>query len=165
MTKPQKHSHCSFCGAPFPTGLAWPRRCAACTMVSYLSPSPVAILLLPVDAGLLVIRRGIPPHRGELALPGGFIDHEEEWRAAAARELFEETGIQVDPEGIRERRVLSAPGGTLLIFGEAQPVRAEDLPAFVPNHEVLERTVIHQPVPLAFELHALVVADFFARRA
>lgn len=133
-------------------------------MVSYLSPSPVAVLLLPVDAGVLVIRRGIAPHIGELALPGGFIDHEEEWRAAAARELFEETGIRVSAEGIVERRVISAPGGTLLIFGEAEPVRGADLPAFVPNHEVLERLVIHQPVPLAFELHGQVVAEFFSRR-
>ena len=163
-SKRQKHSHCSYCGAPFPADAAWPRTCGACEMVSYLSPTPVAVLLLPVDTGVLVIRRGIAPHIGELALPGGFIDHEEEWRTAAARELFEETGIRVDASGIRERRVISAPGGILLIFGEAARVRSEDLPEFAPNHEVLERLVIHEPVPLAFELHAQLVAEFFDRR-
>lgn len=134
-------------------------------MVSYLSPSPVAVLLQPVDAGVLVIRRGIQPHRGGLALPGGFIDHAEDWQTAAARELFEETGIRIDGDTVRERRVLSAPGGTLLIFGEAPPLRAADLPAFVPNHETLECLVITEPVPLAFDLHARVVREWFAERA
>ena len=48
-SKRQKHSHCSYCGAPFPADAAWPRTCGACEMVSYLSPTPVAVLLLPVS--------------------------------------------------------------------------------------------------------------------
>lgn len=47
---------------------------------------------------LLVIQRGWPPHKGKLALPGGHVDKGETSRAAAARELKEETGVEVDPD-------------------------------------------------------------------
>lgn len=42
---------------------------------------------------LLLIRRAQPPHAGCWALPGGFLDIEEDLEACAKRELREETGI------------------------------------------------------------------------
>ncbi|MGY1439505.1 NUDIX domain-containing protein [Streptomyces reniochalinae] len=47
---------------------------------------------------LLTVRRGWPPHQGRLALPGGHVDPGETGREAAARELFEETGVKVRQE-------------------------------------------------------------------
>ena len=104
----QKNSHCSYCGARFAEDGPWPRRCAACANVSYLNPLPVAVLLQPVDDGLLVIRRAIAPV-GRLALPGGFIDVGESWQAAAARyrpvqeRLFAYT-MDVDPNRSASQR-------------------------------------------------------------
>lgn len=42
---------------------------------------------------LLLIRRRNPPFQGQWALPGGFIDMDEDLAACALRELKEETGI------------------------------------------------------------------------
>ena len=61
----------------------------------------MALALVPVDNGLLVVRRNkkADPGFGQLALPGGYVDFREAWQDAAARELREETGIRLAPEG------------------------------------------------------------------
>lgn len=159
-----KNSFCSFCGHPFSEGLAWPRRCGSCGNTSYINPLPVAVLLQPVGAGVLVIRRGIEPKKGQLALPGGFIDVGESWQSACARELHEETGVRIDPDAVTEFRVMSAPDGTVLIFGRSQIVLSADaLPTFAPTNETTERAVIDAPQPLAFELHTAAVEAYFSR--
>jgi ADP-ribose pyrophosphatase YjhB (NUDIX family) len=166
MTEPRSylpHTYCSFCASPFAPGQGWPRRCARCGHTTYRNPLPVAVVLVPVDAGLLVVRRSIPPRSGQLALPGGFINHGEGWQAAGAREVAEEAGLAVNPEQIREFAVRSAPDGTLLVFGLAAPMRAIDLPAFTPTDEASERLVIAGPTELAFPLHTEVASLYFTQ--
>lgn len=158
-----KNAHCSFCGAQFAENLAWPRVCTACGNTSYLNPLPVAVALLPVDGGLLTVRRAIPPRLGELALPGGFIGMGESWYAAAARELWEETGISVDPGRVRYYESLSSPAGHLLLFGLCPPVRGADLPPFTANEEVSALVLLHEPAELAFPTHTQVARMFFER--
>ena len=158
-----KNSHCSYCGAPFAAGAGWPRTCGACGAISYVNPLPVAVLLVPVDGGLLTIRRAIEPHLGKLALPGGYIGVGESWQQAGAREVLEETGVTVDAAGVVDVRVLSAPDGTVLIFGEARPLAS--VPSLSPNPEVSELVVLRAPEPLAFPLHTQIVNEWFARRA
>lgn len=46
---------------------------------------------------LLWTRRGIDPGKGKWAFPAGFVECDESLQQAAARELMEETRIEVDP--------------------------------------------------------------------
>ncbi|MFB7516513.1 NUDIX domain-containing protein [Streptomyces sp. NPDC056144] len=160
-------SHCSACGAPHAPEAGWPRTCPACGHTAYRNPLPVAIALLPVTdtegaTGLLVITRGIAPRRGENALPGGFIDDAEDWRAAVVRELREETGIEADADTIRLADAMSSPAGHLLVFGLLPPRPAADLPPSLPTDETEGHHVIHAPQDLAFPLHTAAVRKWFA---
>ncbi|MFI2188673.1 NUDIX domain-containing protein [Streptomyces sioyaensis] len=46
-----------------------------------------------------MIRRALPPGRGRLALPWGYLKVGESWREAAVRELREETGLMASAHG------------------------------------------------------------------
>jgi len=67
-------------------------------MYSYLYPRPavtVDAILVSNQNSVLLIERGREPYQGTWALPGGFIEMEEELDAACCRELEEETGIRI----------------------------------------------------------------------
>ena len=57
----------------------------------------------------LVVRRGNPPFEGEWALPGGYLEVDEDLAQGAARELHEETGVAVPPERLRQLGAYGAP--------------------------------------------------------
>ena len=71
-------------------------------MYSYEYPHPAVTVDVSVftwqgnQLKLLLIQRANDPHKGKWALPGGFIDIDEDLEAAARRELKEETGLDVD---------------------------------------------------------------------
>jgi 8-oxo-dGTP diphosphatase len=57
---------------------------------------------------LLLIKRGSEPFRGQWAIPGGFIEMNEDLTDAAARELAEETGL-TDVK-LRQLQTFGRPG-------------------------------------------------------
>lgn len=160
---PDRYAHCTFCGARFTAGQPWPRHCGACGETSYLNPKPVAVALQPVGTGLLVIRRGIPPARGHLALPGGYVEVHESWQEALVRELFEETGVVAAAATVTHFDTVSAPDGTLLVFGL---LPALESPSSIPDpgasDETLGWEIADGPVPLGFSLHTAAAAAYFA---
>jgi ADP-ribose pyrophosphatase YjhB (NUDIX family) len=109
-----------------------------------------------------VVRRNIEPHKGKLALPGGYIDLGESWQEAAAREVFEETGVVIDPAGVQLVTVFSASDGTIIVVGQAAPLASTDLSEFALNEEATERSFIPGPTELAWPLHTQAVLAYFA---
>jgi ADP-ribose pyrophosphatase YjhB (NUDIX family) len=165
-----QHSHCSYCGAAYEPAAPWPRTCANCGETTWRNPLPVAVALLPVDGagpaadrrGLVVVRRDIEPARGELALPGGFIEVGETWEQATVRELREETGLLADADQVRLFAVHSVPMGTINIFGRLPVRRLDELPASAPTEEATEWLVLTEPRTLAFSTHTAAMAEYFA---
>lgn len=166
-----KNSHCSHCGAAFTQNQLWPRACSVCGEVTFLNPVPVTIVLLPVlleeaevggAVGIVAVRRAIAPRKGELALPGGYVDYGETWQMAGAREMREEACIEIEPDQLHPIEVFSSPDGTLIVAGIVPPIWRGDLPGFRHNTESNERVILTQPEPMAFELHTELVTQYLA---
>jgi 8-oxo-dGTP diphosphatase len=113
---------------------------------------------------VLLVRRRNAPHRGRMALPGGFVKEKENLEQAALRELREETGLHhVSPEQLysfgdprRDPRgrvvsiaylALVAPGRPLHAGNDAseaawQPLNK--LPALAFDHRQMVRFALHR---------------------
>ncbi|MDH3739169.1 MAG: NUDIX hydrolase [Alphaproteobacteria bacterium] len=59
----------------------------------------VGVVVLKDDA-VLMIQRGKPPRNGQWSIPGGKQKLGETWRATAAREVREETGVEINVIGL-----------------------------------------------------------------
>ena len=136
-------------------------------LTEFENPKPVVVALLPTrtydgQLGLLTVRRNIPPGKGALALPGGYLEIED-WREGLSREIWEELGVRMQPEEFRVTDVVSGrQNQVVLIFARAEcELIASKLDPFCPNHEVSERVIITRPCELAFPAHTESCRAFF----
>jgi 8-oxo-dGTP diphosphatase len=92
----EAHRYCPLCGAELvPDGRA--QRCTGCGRPYFRDPKVAVGVVVRDDRGrLLMVQRSRNPQRGLWSLPGGFVDADEDPRAAAARECLEETGLVVE---------------------------------------------------------------------
>ena len=89
--------YCPICGhQTFVERNAKAKVCTHCGFVYYFNPSSAVACFIRNEKGeLLLVRRGKDPGKGTLDLPGGFVDMYENGEEAAAREVKEETGLDI----------------------------------------------------------------------
>lgn len=169
----QKNSHCSYCGAAFPSPALKYAKCEACGNQTWVSPMPVSVLILPVIGddgriGVLIARRGIEPAKGQWGLPGGYLEQDETLECGAVRENGEETTVKLPPDwpvwlthsGISTRAVKQ-----VIAFCEAKPIPISMLPdPFVPRDAETEAImVVYDPIELCFSTHTEALKLYFDR--
>lgn len=71
------------------------RVCDGCGFIHFYDPVVAAVVFAVQNGRLLMIRRAVDPERGKWAFPAGYVDYDEDPRQAAAREVREETGLEV----------------------------------------------------------------------
>lgn len=133
----------------------------------YNSPSPVAVGVIHIvdengRNGLLGCRRAIAPKIGEIALPGGFVNTNEDPRLAVLREVFEETGLKLSVDMLEEAsQNFMGHGNNMLMFYsndyknplEVNLAKLQENILEVSNGETSEIIFIDEKVELCFPLH------------
>jgi 8-oxo-dGTP pyrophosphatase MutT (NUDIX family) len=160
MNDLERNSHCSYCGSYLKDQSIDQRTCDFCGEINYLNPLPVVIVMIKVyneglstPNGILVVKRNIPPKKGQWALPGGFINAWENWEASAAREVEEEIGLYTEPYDYELFSVETGDYNHILIFcNHKYGVLWNDI-RFIKNEEVSAIYVASPAMELAFPLH------------
>jgi len=70
----------------------------------------VDAVVFTANRKVLLIKRGHEPDVGKWALPGGFVEDDEELHEAAARELVEETGLAINPDAFKQAATIGTVG-------------------------------------------------------
>lgn len=65
--------------------------------MKYSNPTPTVDVILQRGSKVLMVRRKKDPFKGQLALPGGFVNEGETAEDAMKREAMEETSFEVEP--------------------------------------------------------------------
>jgi 8-oxo-dGTP diphosphatase len=74
--------------------------CPNCGWVHYEDPKVAAGVLLVQDGKILLVRRTMQPHARQWTIPSGFVNAYEDPADAAVRECREETGLEVELDGL-----------------------------------------------------------------
>lgn len=96
--------------------------CRVCGYTQYLNPAPGAAVILLRGRRVCLVQRRFPPKEGQWTLPTGFVEWDEDVRAAAVREMLEETGLHVEPTGLAavESGLLPPDTPVLVVFFRAR---------------------------------------------
>lgn len=94
----KRYKYCPECGETLQTKVLENKErpfCDSCDRIYFPDNKVAAAVLIEHQGEILLVKRGIDPHRGKWTLPAGFIDAGEDPVAAAERECLEETGLHV----------------------------------------------------------------------
>jgi ADP-ribose pyrophosphatase YjhB (NUDIX family) len=126
---PEYIRYCPRCATPMidrQVGDKIRRACPNCGHIHFTDPKVgVGVVVLANDR-ILLIKRAMHPNRGKWSLPAGYLDYGEDPQETAAREVLEETNLQVVINGLVDvyynAQVLEQGGASIFILYRAQLV-------------------------------------------
>jgi 8-oxo-dGTP diphosphatase len=161
--------HCAACGGALeavegPHVAAATYRCTVCGRTQYRNPAVGVAVVLLDGTRILLGRRGRGRYAGLWCIPCGYVEWDEEIRAAARREMLEETGLEVEVGEVcavhsnfhdRERQTVGVWFRGTAVGGRLRPGDDLDRVGFFS---------LEAPPPLAFPTDERVIADLRAAR-
>ena len=73
-------------------------RCVECDRIIYSDPKVAVAAIIPIDGGIVLLKRAIEPQIGKWSFPSGYVDRGEKLERALEREVLEECGLVVRVE-------------------------------------------------------------------
>ena len=131
--------------------------CTACGTIFFLDPKVVVGVITEIEGKIVMIRRNHGPGLGKWSFPAGFVDWGEVVEEAAAREVKEETGLEVKITGLIG--LYSKTGDAYILAVYAGDVVGGELAAGPEAQEVGLFPLESLP-PLAFERDAGVIRQW-----
>lgn len=146
-----------------PIGGKTRQACPSCEFVHWDNPKPVTATLVPMNNGIVLVKRKFEPFVDDWCLPGGFMEAAEHPEQSAQREVFEETGLEVEIS-----RLLSAetPGrgiNVVILFYLARKARG-DMQAGDDASAVKLFRQEELPENICFNLHRKIIREYFEYR-
>lgn len=137
--------------------------CLTCEFVHWDNPKPVTATLIPMEDGIVLVRRKFPPYVDDWCLPGGFIEALEAPEESAIREVEEETGLKVQID-----RLVGAfsPGksiNVIILVYLARPAQGTLVPGDDAS-EVQCFTASQLPENIPFTVHRNVIKMWFDKQ-
>lgn len=153
-------SFCPACGRPLDVEREEGRRrkkCRDCGYIQYRNPAPAVGVIVTRDSEVLLVKRRYDPFRGKWVIPSGFVEHDEDLREAAVREVAEETGLEVELTGLHAAEsCFDDPRGTTILVLFMGRIRGGDLEAGDDADEAAFFRLDRLP-EIAFEAHRRVL--------
>lgn len=140
--------------------------CPRCGYIVYMTPAPVTCVLVERgDGAVLLVRRKYAPQAGRWCIPAGFIEAGEAPAESAAREVREETGLDVAITGVLDTWATGEDPRTPVVCiaftgaitgGTLSPGDDAEAAAFFTEAEL--------PADIAFATHRAALARHFQTR-
>ena len=161
----QEYNYCNRCGSPMEVrdvhGNPRPM-CTSCGWVVYLDPKVVVGMLLNLNGGLVMVKRATNPGKGLWSFPAGFVDRGEIAEDAAARETWEETGLESQAKSLAG--VYSRTGDPLVLIVYDGEVTGGEMKVGGPEVQEVGAFALDELPPLAFDRDAPIIEAWFNRR-
>lgn len=136
-------------------------KCVKCNRVIYSDPKVAVAAIIPLDGGIVLLKRAIEPRMGMWSFPSGYVDRGEKLERALEREVMEESGLEVSVDWLVG--VYSDEGqAVVLVVYHAEPMGGE----LIAGDETSEARVFNtdRMPELAFEHDDRIVRDWLNSR-